>query len=390
MNSFEPASLKERAASSGKSLYELIIEDLQNRIRSGDFSYEEPFCTEKQLSQTYQVSRITAKRAITELESQGILYRRRGAGSFVASSSPLFSGNKNSSQTSSLPSSYALLLPFDVTRGGIIDTVEVISDSLGSRGGSLGIYITNQNSSREKQMLKQLSLHPLTGLIYYPVSNQIYLDNLNSYILSGKPVIILDKTTDCPYLHNITSDNLEGGRLLTRHLLSLGHKKISFLTMAPIENTSSVRDRFAGFLEEIKKAGISPSSNCLFTAPAHSGSDADTENFLTDAVKKLVEQGTTAIIAENDIVAYAVWKACRTLQIRVPEDISLCGFDNNSWSRQPDSGITTISQDFAAIGSQVSSLLEKLEENPSLPCQKIVVPIHLEIRESTAPPKKEV
>ena len=66
-----------------KPKYEIIKEALLARIHAGDFSFDESFCTEKMLSDQYHVSRITAKRAIEDLEQQGILYRKRGVGSFV-------------------------------------------------------------------------------------------------------------------------------------------------------------------------------------------------------------------------------------------------------------------------------------------------------------------
>ena len=70
---------------SNKPKYEIIKEDILAQIRKNDFSYSEPLCTEKQLSEQYQVSRITAKHALTDLEQMGVLYRKRGVGSFVCS-----------------------------------------------------------------------------------------------------------------------------------------------------------------------------------------------------------------------------------------------------------------------------------------------------------------
>lgn len=73
-----------------KPKYEIIKEALLERIRTGQFSSDAVFCTEKMLSEQYEVSRITAKRAIEDLEQQGILYRKRGVGSFVSQKIPPF------------------------------------------------------------------------------------------------------------------------------------------------------------------------------------------------------------------------------------------------------------------------------------------------------------
>lgn len=72
----------------------------------------------------------------------------------------------------------------------------------------------------------------------------------------------------------VVCDNYDGGRQLTRHLLEQGHRNIAFFTTAPLSETSSVRDRFGGFLHEMKAAGIMPDSQQLVTWP-HSLSEED-------------------------------------------------------------------------------------------------------------------
>ena len=95
-----------------KPKYEMIKETLLARIHAGDFSFDESFCTEKMLSEQHHVSRITAKRAIEDLEQQGILYRKRGVGSFVSRSlSP-------DSKATDTPKMISLLLPFATTQAG--------------------------------------------------------------------------------------------------------------------------------------------------------------------------------------------------------------------------------------------------------------------------------
>ena len=64
-------------------LYSKIIDELKERIRTGDFEYDVPFVTEEKITKEYNVSRITAIRALDELEKIGVIYRKRGSGSFV-------------------------------------------------------------------------------------------------------------------------------------------------------------------------------------------------------------------------------------------------------------------------------------------------------------------
>lgn len=367
--------------------YEIIIEDLMNKIKQNEFTYDAPFCTEKQLSETYGVSRITAKRAITDMEHLGILYRKRGVGSFVSRDANLKSETQAAPDTDT--KTFSFLLPFDSTKGGLWETVQVVNESLSGLGYFMGMYISDISAAKEKANLKLLLSQNTSGLIYYPNRDKIYLDLLNEFVMRGKPVIIIDKNTDCPYLHNIVSDNMEGGRLLTEHLITLGHKNIAFLTTAAIEDTSSIRNRFAGFLAALRTAGIAPNAANVIYLPCSLSEAARTAEHgipqLNAAVKKLHSQGATAIVAENDQVAYYIWQSCRNIGLKVPEDLSICGFDNTNFS-QMELGFTTVSQDFHQFGLEISSILTESMSSPNAPVRHVVVPVQLIVRDSTAVP----
>lgn len=371
---------------SSKPKYETIMEDLLARIRSNAFSYDDVFCTEKQLSEQYSVSRITAKRAITDLEQRGILYRKRGVGSFVARNAL-----NNSNVTPKLAGDFKMisfLLPFDITKGNLFQTIEVVNTRLSAAGYFMSLYITDTSSAKEKAYIRLLLSQNVSGLIYYPMRDKINLSLLNEFVFAGIPVVVIDKTTDCPYIHNIICDNYEGGRLLAEHLISLGHRNITFFANAPIEETSSVRNRFAGYLNQMQSAGIPLTSNHLVYF-SHDITDADAlSDELTpfqNSIRQIYNLGTTAIIAENDRVAQLIYMACGKIGLRIPEDISLCGFDDTDISRELD--LTTIKQDFAAIGEQISQLLLTALSVPSTPGQKITVPVELICRGSAKAPR---
>lgn len=370
------------------SKYEFIMEELLEQIKRNDFTYTSPICTEKQLSLKYDVSRITAKRAITELEQRGILYRKRGVGSFVSPDPGSFfpaARNREESKT------VAFLLPFDITKGGLPDTAGIINSILSEHEYFMVIYVSNKDILRERIALKQLLNQNIAGLIYYPIRDKIYLNLMNQFVLMGKPVVILDKSTDCPYLSNIVSDNVRGGRLLADHLIRLGHKNIAFLCNAPIEETSSVRDRFGGMLEQMKAAQITLNP-AFITEPVGILNEQTAlcehgNPLLNKTVRQLCDAGATAIIAENDEIAYYILISCHELGIRVPEDLSVCGFDNNDWSRLWPKRITTISQDFNVFGELAAKILLKTLRAPNTPPERHIIPVSLIKGGTTAPPK---
>lgn len=369
---------------SNKPKYEIIKENILAKIRKNDFSYSEPLCTEKQLSEQYQVSRITAKHALTDLEQMGVLYRKRGVGSFVA---PNAANNLNHLTPPKHIASkmVSFLLPFDITKGGMFQTVEVVNNTLNANGCIMSIYVSG---AKERSNLRLLLSQNLSGLIYYPERDKIHLELLNEFVFMNIPIIVIDKTTDCPYIHNIVSDNFEGGRLLGEHLIQLGHRNITFFTTAPLEETSTVRNRFAGFLHALQKGGIQPNSSNFVYYP-HKLMEEDCLapncNPLQDVLRTLYQAGTTAIIAENDRIAQLLSMTCKAMGIRIPEDISLCGFDNDDAIRSLD--ITTIGQDFTRIGQEIGRIFTDAMNNPDYPIQKITIPVELFPRSSTNVPR---
>lgn len=212
----------------------------------------------------------------------------------------------------------------------------------------------------------------------------INLAQLNDFLFANRPVVIIDKQTDCPYLNNVVCDNYDGGRQLTRHLLEQGHRNIAFFTTAPLSETSSVRDRFGGFLHEIKAAGIMPDSRQLITWPHALSTEDALSTEITPFQQQLLtlrQNGITALLAENDQVAELIFLACRTIGLRIPEDLCLCGFDDTSLSRSLE--ITSIHQDFESIGREASRILLSTLENPAAEPEKIVLPVTLVPRASS-------
>lgn len=361
-----------------KPKYEIIKEALLARIHAGDFSFNESFCTEKMLSEQYHVSRITAKRAIEDLEQQGILYRKRGVGSFVSRSlSP-------DSKATDTPKMISLLLPFATTQGNISEAIGSLSAVLAECGYFLSIHVTGSSSPKERTTLELLRSQNIAALVYYPKRDNIHLEKLNDFMFSGCPIVIVDKQTDCPYLNNVVCDNYDGGRQAARHLLGQGHRNIAFFTAAPLSETSSVRDRFAGFLHEMKAAGIAPDPHQLVTCCEELSDGAALSTERTPFQQKLLamhRDGITAIIAENDRIAELIFLACRTIGLRIPEDLCLCGFDDTNVSRSL--GITSIHQDFAGIGREVGRILLAALKNPAAETEKIILPVTIVPRASS-------
>ncbi|WP_028559958.1 substrate-binding domain-containing protein [Paenibacillus pinihumi] len=362
-----------------KMLYQIIKEDIRSRIEKQQFSYDEPICTEKSLSEQYRVSRITSKRAIDDLEKEGVLYRKRGVGSFVRRNPAAVEHEPDllpKTFTESLDSkTISVVLPFAVTQGGMMRTVEAATRQLASHGYHLAIHICEHEPDKERNLLLHLYTQQTGGLIFYPAGKELHADILKLFTDSGRRVIILDKPHDINYLSSVVCDNYGGSYMLTSHLIGYGHRKIAYLSRSSPEERSSLSGRFKGFIQCMEDNGLAVESEQVKV-------NVSTDyHMLKHIINSLFRSGVTAIECENDEVAFHVHMCCLSLSIQVPGQMNITGFDNIEWSVTGNAQITTVDQNFPAIGEAIAGLILEPDNKPVVR----TIPVELVPRASTGP-----
>ncbi len=368
-----------------KRLYQELIDYLLEQINEGNYSYDRPFCTEKQLEEQFQVSNITAKRAITELEQKGLLYRKRGVGSFVARGiqSP-GSSSRNNARI------YAALCPFDISPcNSMAEMIQVVNARLNPRHGYVSFYTTDRDKRQERKMLQQLLHQSISGLIYYPNTDEINLDLLEQFFIQGIPVVVLDKSVTAPFVHNVTCDNFEGARQMTDYLISKGHIKIAFVSSSGISKLSSVCARLSGYFCAMRKAALPLNQNYVVTRLKDSVEEyrpipsEEQKERICQLLTYFLENGVTAVECENDGLADTMLNCCQKLSIRVPEDLSISGFDGRSPKLGEAQFITTVFQNEGAIAEQVADILLRTMDADLPRGETYRTPIELQIGGST-------
>jgi LacI family transcriptional regulator len=172
-----------------------------------------------------------------------------------------------------------------------------------------------------------------------------------------------------------------GGRLATRHLLELGHRRIAYVR-TPLVEESGDRARYTGYRTTMQAARESP----LPAFRWNPGSDTVSVGRQRIPLERAIRgpDAPTALFASNDIGAIALIEACEQAGVRVPGDISVVGFDDIAIAGLHRISLTTVSQplDFQAERA-VSLLLERIA-NPAIAPRHVRVPVQLRVRDSTA------
>ena len=328
-----------------KPLYQIIANDINQMIVENDFDYDSPICTERSICEKYNVSRITAKHAIKNLEKSGILYRKRGVGSFVTK----LADTDNHAAPKKV---FALIMPFNSSQGGLFMTVESASKLFALHQCQLTIHVSH-SIEQDTELLNQLYAQNISGIVYYPRSLDLPYETFQRFIEINIPVIILDQSFPLDNLSSVVCDHYKGGYMLAEHLISYGHRNICYLSKNTPEQLTTVRDRYNGYVDCLKNSGISTPPQFIHWNP----DDNEGYHLLKHIVNTLHGEGVTAILCETDEVAFNVYLCCGSLGIRVPEEMNITGFDNIEWATIGSARITTIDQNFSKIGEAVANIL---------------------------------
>ena len=185
----------------------------------------------------------------------------------------------------------------------------------------------------------------------------------------------------CEVIHNgrhpsISLDNRAAAKAMTEHLIELGHRRIG-LIKGP-KSSPLTRDRVAGYQDALNQAGIEadPALVCHGDFSLKAGDDGA-------AAMLALPDRPTALFCENDEMAIGALKRIRQSGLRVPEDISLVGFDDIPFAAYCDPPLTTISQPAEAFGQRAVEMLIALIEKKPLAERHVVLPFELTLREST-------
>ncbi|HEX2819477.1 MAG TPA: LacI family DNA-binding transcriptional regulator [Streptosporangiaceae bacterium] len=218
------------------------------------------------------------------------------------------------------------------------------------------------------------------------------LDHAEFTLPPGIPVVVIDSDAGSRYTV-VDSDHVQGARLATGHLLSLGHRQVWHI--AGPENSFSATRRLQAWQDTLREAGIS--------LPGVLRGDWTTEAGYTHGLALGRQADVTAIFAANDQMALGVMRALHELGRDIPGDVSVVGFDDMDEARSFWPPLTTIRQDFGAVGRlSIQKLLAKVagpateagaqldagdgaDAGPPGP-SKTLVPTELVVRSSTARP----
>lgn len=335
-------------------LHRSISDLLRQRLRSGQLGAGMKLPTVRRLADEYKVSTMTIRRALSTLEEEGRVHRIPGVG--------MFAGERQTSNSSR--QTVVAFLAGDLSSPFQVGIARGAARAAQQRGWSIQMLDAQFDAELEAGNIRRLPDFGVTGLLVLPpFSSPDTVETITRVSQEDIAVVLMDQT--CPGLSAdlVCSDHEGGAYRATRYLLQRGHSRVILLTHA--HNSWSVAARGRGFERALREADMEPSPDqlALIEQSEQDKGYREQRKWYGSQVAILPHlQKVTMPVGVLAIDAYAAWgvyEACEACGLRIPEDVSVIGFDDSEIAHAMKPPTTIISQRTEEIGKTAVELLEE-------------------------------
>lgn len=357
----------------GKPLHQSVREYIIAKIQDGEYGLGDPIPSERQLSKDLGVSRYTVRQALRSLEDSGYLRRVQGHGTFVSSRR----GREGD------PGKIGVILTY-CSQELISKILAGIEETLSAEGFTMSFADSRNDPRKETELITRFLREGVSGLILMPADDEKGSPVLARLKREGFPFVLVDRKLEDLHVDCVASDNIAGAYQAVEYLIKLGHRRIGFVRDR-FSETSSIKERVHGYKQALMDYNLpyDPELVC--------GYDLRLPQDAKSAILYHFIQRTqvTAICAVHDDMAIDIVKMCRVQNVKIPEDLSVIGFDNLEITEHLEVPLTSVAQFPHLMGAQAAQLLvRKMQSRGKEHAQvihQIYCPTQLVVRQSCAP-----
>lgn len=352
----------------GEVLYRSIGDKIKERIEKGIYKEGDKIPSIRDLCKEFNVSNITIRQAISELINDGYLQTRGSKGTYV----------RRRKRTSSRL--IATIFHTSVGNQFVGEIYSGIEKVLSLQDYHSLFLNTEGNVEKEIKYLKELLDRDVDGIIITPVITDYdspSVDLLRRLLERGLPIVSVDievKGLNCDY---VETDNLNAGYAAVEYLINKGHRKIGIILG---KDVNTIRERFAGYKKALRDYKID--FNMLYVKRYTYHRSYEEAGYVGGLELLNLKDPPTAIFCTVEEMAIGLYKACFEQGLSIPEDISVFGFDNLSFSEFLTPPLTTVHQDKCKIGEEAAKLLISRIDADTSPPKRVLIPYRIIERDS--------
>ncbi|MGG6312660.1 GntR family transcriptional regulator [Paenibacillus macerans] len=343
--------------------YLQLKHELLSWLQTGKLQPGQQFPSENEIAEQFGLSRQTVRQTFGELEKDGWLERIQGKGTFARN--PVRRDGE-AVKTIGIMTTYISDYIFPhIVRGAEAE--------LRSHGYRLLLSSTDNTKEKEMDSLQLMTGQPLSGLIIEPTKSAEGNPNLGYFLElqeKGIPYLMINekyRELECPCLK---VDDEAGGHKAARHLLENGHRSIAgFFKRDDLQGVN----RLKGFLSAHREQGITVSPQHVVTYTTEQKGDYAYQKAI-ELLQGTPEQRPTALVCYNDELAVMLMDAAAACGLRIPEDLSVIGFDDSSLAAASGTKLTTLTHPKTAMGELAARQLVGMIERGESPGDTVFEP----------------
>ncbi len=256
----------------------------------------------------------------------------------------------------------------------VLSGIEEVATSFGYR---LMVAQSREEYEREVEICRSFHESKVTGVIVSQAINTTHYDHFQNLIDCGLPLVFYDRICTKVNTSRVVVDDYMGAFSAVEHMIQTGCRRIAFYGASRKLEIS--KNRFNGWRDALLKHGISPDEQ----VKRHCDNRTEAERITPEVLA--MEQRPDAFFAVNDDTAIGVMYTAKRMGLRVPDDVSVCGFTNGQRARACDPMLTTVEQNGMEVGRQAARILVDMAEGtiPAGKIEKRVIRTKLIVRGTT-------
>lgn len=243
-------------------------------------------------------------------------------------------------------------------------------------GHSVMLCNTDEQLDRERGYLSTAIAQRMAGVVVSVTSEQD--SDLSALLAAGVPTVAVDRRVHDFPGDTILLDNVRAGRMAVQHLLELGHRDI--VCLAGPSGVSTTEDRLRGALDAMDEAGIPHDDRRMLRTDLRPDDAEATVRDLLDGPHR-----PDAIFATNGPVTAGAFRAIQDSSLRMPEDISLVGVDDDRWTEMVRPSVTVVTQPVEEMGERAAEQLLLRGADADAPALHLLLTPRLLVRQSAGP-----
>jgi len=364
---------KHITTSSAIPKFRQLADELRRQIIIGELPVGKSLPTYAALQQQFGCAQNTLEKALAVLEQEGLIFRKPSIGVYVAppAKAPAKSGFigyvDDRWQRSKNHLYYTQLL------AGVREAAEQMGKQI--------VLIHAFHSFRQWDQLE--------GVLFCAAGHHFEFDGDDFLPNIPQDMPAVNLLFPLPGMSSVLADDANGMQQLVEHLLNLGHERIAYLSQVHFPLMSHhplLQIRYRSYQQTLRAHGIAPQPEWVFSPPILHEPDYDYYGY--ESMKLWLKQGwedlhCTALLCQNDLCAMGAINALEEAGIRVPDDVSVGGYDGSEIFCVRSCGLTTVQVPLHDIGSTGLQLLAAKAANPRQPAIDQTLPVRLMVGQST-------